>query len=122
ALMAPASNAIVAGTSVAVTATATDDTGVTGVQFLLDGANLGGEDTAAPYAVTWDTTTAADGPHVVSSRATDAAGHSTTASSVGLIVDNGLPTGSVVINAGASLTNSRSVTLTLSAADTVTQV
>ena len=30
-------------------------TGVGGVQFYLDGATLGAEDTTAPYGVTWDT-------------------------------------------------------------------
>jgi len=32
---------------------------VRGVQFKLDGANLGAEDTSSPYSVSWDTTTAA---------------------------------------------------------------
>ena len=35
-----------------------------GVQFTLDGANLGAEDTSAPYSVSWNTTTADQrGPH-----------------------------------------------------------
>ncbi len=38
-----------------VTATASDDVGVTSVQFLLDGAALGEADTAAPYEVAWPT-------------------------------------------------------------------
>ena len=44
------------GGTVNVTANASDDTAVTGVQFKLDGANLGAEDTTSPYSVTWDTT------------------------------------------------------------------
>ena len=44
-----------------MTANATDNVGVAGVQFLLDGTPLGAEDTTAPYAVTWDTTTATNG-------------------------------------------------------------
>src|SRR2546428_1801553 len=36
---------------------------VRSVQFKLDGGNLGGEDTSAPYAVSWDTSTAGDGAH-----------------------------------------------------------
>ena len=46
-----------------VSATATDNVGVAGVQFLLDGASLGAEDTSAPYSMTWDTTSAPNGPH-----------------------------------------------------------
>ena len=44
----PANGSSVNG-AVTVTATATDNVGVTSVQFLLDGANLGSQDTAAPY-------------------------------------------------------------------------
>jgi len=88
AMSAPASNAFVSGASVAVSATASDDTAVAGVQFLLDGANLGSEDTAAPYSVTWNTTTAANGQHALSARARDASGNTTTATSVNVVVDN----------------------------------
>ena len=52
-----------------------------GVQFLLDGQPLGAEDTTAPYGITWDTTTASNGLHVVSARARDAAGNTGTSSS-----------------------------------------
>ena len=51
--------------SIAVKASATDDIGVTGVQFRVDGANLGAEDTTAPYEASWDTTSAANGNHVL---------------------------------------------------------
>ena len=52
--------------TVAVSANAADNVGVVGVQFLLDGAALGAEDTTTPYSVNWDTTTAANGNHVCS--------------------------------------------------------
>ena len=55
-LTAPADGATVSGT-INVTATASDNVGVVGVQFLLDGNNLGAEDTTAPYSVSWDTST-----------------------------------------------------------------
>jgi Big-like domain-containing protein/exo-rhamnogalacturonan lyase-like protein len=76
---APANAATVSG-SVTVSANASDNVGVVGVQFLLDGANLGIEDTASPYSVTWNTATASNGSHTVSARARDAAGNSSTAS------------------------------------------
>ena len=41
-----------------VSANASDNVGVAGVQFYLDGALLGTEDTTAPYSVSWNTTTA----------------------------------------------------------------
>src|SRR5439155_1160074 len=55
ALTAPAPGASVSGT-VTVSATATDNVGVVGVQFKLDGVNLGAEVTTAPYTLAWDTT------------------------------------------------------------------
>jgi hypothetical protein len=76
-LTAPASGATVSGT-VTVSANASDNVGVVGVQFKLDGANLGAEDTTAPYGVAWDTTTAAAGTHTLTAVARDAAGRVTT--------------------------------------------
>ena len=38
-----------------VTATASAGQGVAGVQFKVDGQNLGAEDTSAPFSVSWDT-------------------------------------------------------------------
>jgi hypothetical protein len=76
---------------VAVTATATDNVGVVGVQFLLDGVALGSEDTTSPYSVTWSTTTAANGTHQLSARARDAAGNQATATVVTVTVNNAAP-------------------------------
>jgi len=63
--------------SVRLEADASDDVGVYGVQFRLDGADLGGEALSAPYAVTFDTTLAADGSHTLTAVARDAAGNET---------------------------------------------
>jgi hypothetical protein len=86
-ITSPAAGAALSGT-VSVTANATDDVGVVGVQFKLDGANLGAEVTAAPYAVAWDTTTAANGSHSLSAVARDASGKTATAAAVSVTVDN----------------------------------
>lgn len=103
-MSAPANNAVVAGTAVTVTAHASDNVGVAGVQFLLDGASLGSEDTTAPYSVTWNTTTASNDAHVVSARARDAAGNSTTAANVNVVVDN-QPSGSAPAISGLTTSN-----------------
>jgi hypothetical protein len=89
---APAAGATVGGT-VTVTAAATDNVGVAGVQFKLDGANLGAEDTSAPYSVPWDTTAGSAGAHTLSAVARDGAGNSTTAANIGVTVDNSVPSG-----------------------------
>jgi hypothetical protein len=92
AVTAPAAGATVRSI-VSVTASATDDVGVAGVQFKLDGTPLGAEDTSAPYAVSWDTTTASAGAHVLTAVARDAAENSKTAADVSVTVDNSAPPG-----------------------------
>src|SRR5438132_14045186 len=89
-ITSPASGTIVAGT-ISVTASASDNVGVVGVQFLLDGASLGAEDTAAPYSVSWDTTTASNGSHSLAAVARGAASNRTTTSAVVVAVSNGPP-------------------------------
>jgi hypothetical protein len=74
--------------SLLVTATAADDVGVDGVQFKLDGQDLGAPDTAPPYQVSWDTTTARDGQHSLTAVARDASGNQTTSAVVGVDVRN----------------------------------
>jgi glucose/arabinose dehydrogenase len=90
-ITAPTPNAQVTET-VAVTAVAVDDVGVTGVQFQLDGAPLGPEDTVAPYATSWDTTSAADGAHTLTAIARDARDNLATAT---VDVSKGPPPGLV---------------------------
>ena len=51
-ITAPTDGASVSGTT-SVVASAFDNMGVAGVQFKLDGANLGTEVTTSPYAVSW---------------------------------------------------------------------
>src|SRR5262245_34957318 len=85
AIVSPASGATVGGT-MTVSANASDNVGVTGVQFLLDGALLGAEDTTAPYAVSWNTTTATNASHTLTARARDAAGNTTTSDAVTVTV------------------------------------
>ncbi|MCM2303761.1 MAG: Ig-like domain-containing protein [Elusimicrobia bacterium] len=86
-LTAPASGAAVSGT-VAVSASASDNVAVAGVQFLLDGAALGAEDTSAPYSASWNTTAAADGPHILAASARDASGNKATSAAATVTVKN----------------------------------
>ena len=91
-LTAPASGATVSGSSAAVSGAATDNVGVAGVQFKLDGANLGTEDTTSPYSITWSTTGTSNGNHILSAAARDAAGNATLSSGVSVTVDNPVAT------------------------------
>jgi leucyl aminopeptidase len=76
----------VSGT-VNVTASASDNVGVTRVEFLLDGA-VQSTDTTAPYSWSWNTTTTANGAHTLVSRAFDAAGNPGSSAAVGVTVSN----------------------------------
>lgn len=78
----------VSGT-ITVSASASDNVGVVGVQFKLDGANLQAEDTSDPYSISFDTTTTTDGAHELTATARDAAGNAATASAVAVTVSNG---------------------------------
>ena len=69
----PASGSTVSAT-VTVSASASDNVGVTKVEFWLDG-QLKATDTSSPYAIAWDSATVADGSHSWTARAFDAAGN-----------------------------------------------
>jgi len=115
----PTGGATVAG-PVALTATATDNVGVVGVQFTLDGANVGAEQTTGPYALTWNSTTVANGTHVIAAIARDAAGNSQVAASVSITVNNDTTAPTVAMTSPTdAATVSGSVTLTANASDNV---
>ena len=82
----PVDSTVVTGT-VAVLASATDDIGVAGVQFTIDGQPAGPELDAAPYQLVWNTWDLANGTHTISARARDAAGH-VAETSVSIVVTN----------------------------------
>jgi predicted phage tail protein len=84
---APANGATVSGT-VSVTASATDNVGVTSVEFYLDGA-LQSTDTTAPYSWSWNTTGATNGGHSLMTKAYDAAGNAGSSAAVSVTVANG---------------------------------
>lgn len=86
-LTAPSSGSTVSGT-ITVSATASDNVGVAGVQFKLDGANLASEDISSPYSVSWNTTSASNGSHTLTATARDSAGNSATSASVTVTVSN----------------------------------
>jgi YD repeat-containing protein len=112
----PASGDTVSGT-ITVTASAADDTAVTGVQFFLDG-NPGTDVTSAPFTAPWNTTTTTNGSHTLTAVARDAAGNRTTSAPVTVTVANDTTPPTVTITSPASGgTVSGTITVTVSAAD-----
>ncbi|HUP59461.1 MAG TPA: S8 family serine peptidase [Thermoanaerobaculia bacterium] len=95
-ITSPAAGATVSGT-VLVTASASDNVGVTKVEFYLDGV-LQASDTSSPYEWSWDTTTATNASHSLSSKAYDAAGNVGSSASVSVTVSNST-SGSITLTA-----------------------
>src|SRR3990172_3975075 len=82
-----------AAQTVTITASASDNVGVTKVEFY-DGATLKGTDTASPYTYAWSFTNANNGTHSWTAKAYDTAGNISTSGIVSLTVniDTTLPT------------------------------
>ncbi len=108
-LTAPAAGTV--SGAVTLRASATDNVGVSGVQFLVDGAAFGEEDTSAPYEVQWPSTAVANGTHKLSARARDAAGNATTSAEVSVTVSNsGTPNTGLVLALGFEETSGTAAT------------
>jgi RHS repeat-associated protein len=110
----PSPGVQVNGNAVQVNADAFDDRRVEIVEFFADGNSIG-TDASAPYSVNWNSTTAANGSHSLTARATDDAGNQTTSAALSVTVGNsatpttsitsptgGSVTGTVIVNANAS--------------------
>jgi hypothetical protein len=78
-------------TATVVSASASDDVGVAGVQFRVDGGALGSEVTAPPYSVSWNALASGAGPHTLTAVARDAFGNTTTSASVAVVVASSPP-------------------------------
>jgi hypothetical protein len=88
ALTAPSAGATLSGTSVQLTANATDASGISSVEFRANGASIGFATTSNPYGLTWNTTTAANGPYTLTAVAKDAFGNTATSAPVNVNVNN----------------------------------
>ena len=122
-ITSPASGATVSGTTT-VSASASDNVGVSGVQFFVDGSAVGSEDTTSPYSVSWNTTTVANGSHSLTARARDAAGNQTTSAAVTVTVSNAPPPDTTpptvsITSPSSGATVSGTTTVSASASDNV---
>jgi len=100
-------------TSVTLTLSASDSSGVSKMKFSNDGVVWSGEENYA-ISKSWMVTTG-DGTKTVYVRYKDNAGNWSGSISDTIVLDTIPPTGTISINSGAAYTNSISVTLTLSA-------
>jgi hypothetical protein len=117
-ITSPANSSNVLGT-ITVIATASDNTGVSGVQFKVNNSNLGMEDTVSPYSYSLDTTTLLNGTQTIYAVARDSAGNRAT-STISVNVNNqsqSIPTPTADIqlngsNSSQTVTVGTSLTLT----------
>ncbi len=106
-LTAPASGATVAG-SILLSASADSSSGITSVQFKIDGTATGSALTSSPYVSTWNSASVADGTHTIASVARDTTGIYGT-SSISVTVANAAP---VISNVSSGAPTSTGTTVT----------
>ncbi len=122
-ITAPSDGSTASGVT-AISADTSDTNGIAGVQFKIDGANLGAEITASPYTYNWDTATASNGTHTITAVARDAIGN-TSSSSVSVTVSNAPkpdttpPTVTITSPAANATVSGTNVQLIASATDNV---
>ncbi len=109
AITAPGSGAVLAGT-VTVTATASDDVKLAGVQFLVDGSALGTEDTTSPYSISWATRSSPNGTHTLSAIARDTAGNTAVSPTVEVTTNNDFTPPAISQVAATTGTSSATIT------------
>jgi V8-like Glu-specific endopeptidase len=119
-ISAPASGAVVSGTSVALSASASDAaSGVQKVQFWVDGTYLG-FDASAPYSKTFDSTALTNGAHTLKARAYDNAGNASGIVARTVYVTNGdtaAPSVSISAPANGAVVSGAGVAFSASASD-----
>jgi hypothetical protein len=96
---APANGATVSGT-VTVTATASDNVGVTQMQLLIDGTVVASNTNSTSLSYSFVTTNFTNGTHTIVSKASDAAGNVGTSATVTVTVSNGTTTTELIGNGG----------------------
>jgi|GEM_PF-894273 len=107
-LSAPSAGSTVAGSTVMISANASDNVAVANVQFQIDGTNFGSAISTAPYQISWDTTKISNGSHSITAVATDTSNNSATSNPVSVTVANP-PT---ISNVSATAITKTSATIT----------
>jgi hypothetical protein len=108
-ITAPTAGATVSGTTT-ISATASDNVGVSKVEFYVDSV-LKGTDTASAYTYSWATTGYTNGAHSIYAKAYDAAGNTKTSTTISVTVSNtvtddgGLLTAGVIANGNMDSTD-----------------
>ncbi len=111
-LTAPANGATLRGSSVALTATASDNVAVAGVKFYIDGVLIGSEDTVSAYTGTLDSTGSTDGSHSIVAVARDTSNNYATSTAATVTIDNTAPTAAITYSPNRAVKSGTSLTIT----------
>ncbi len=107
-ITSPSGGATISGLASVISATASDNIGVAGVQFKINGTNIGSEDTSAPYTTLANTSLFTDGSVSLLAVVRDTLNNYATSSTLVVTVDNTSP----ILSAIASSTGNTSATIT----------
>ncbi len=86
-ITAPSAGTTVSGVTT-VSANASDNAAVVGVQFKVDGVNIGVEDTTAPYSIDWNSRAVLNGARNLTAVARDPSGNTRTSTAVSVTAAN----------------------------------
>jgi hypothetical protein len=123
-LTAPTATTFTSAQTVAISANASDNVGVTRVEFYDGTTLLEPADTTAPYSYNWVITSANNGAHSLTAKAYDAAGNVVTSAPVSVTVNIGTsdtvkPTVSLTAPAATTFTSAQTVAINATASDNV---
>jgi glucose/arabinose dehydrogenase/peptidoglycan/xylan/chitin deacetylase (PgdA/CDA1 family) len=101
----PGNGATVSNT-ISITASSTDNVAVSGVQFKLDGINLGNEVLSPPYTVSWNTASTSNATHNISAVARDSS-NNISSTTISVTVSNTVATTSqnLILNGNLEIEN-----------------
>jgi hypothetical protein len=117
---APTVSASVTGTSgtISLAASASDNVGVTRVEFYIDNV-LNSTVSAAPYTAAVNSTTLANGSHTLTAKAYDAAGNAGTSTAVNFSINNTVADTTPPVVSASESGSSGNITLSATASDNV---
>jgi len=104
--------------TITFSATASDDVGVTKIEFYVDDA-LKGTDATLPYSMTLDSKTLTNTSHTLIAKAYDAAGHVGTSTPVVFSIDNAAPDRELPLISVSESGTSGTITLSATATDNI---
>jgi hypothetical protein len=124
-ISSPGNNSVVSNTT-SISVNVADGATITGVQYQLNGSNLGPLQTTGPnYTFSWNTTGTTNGPYTLTAILTDNAYSPTTSSGVSVTVSNAVvtpPSISITSPGAGTVSNTTSVSVNVTDSATITGV